>query len=69
MFMRARVLEIDDRQVYLEIDSQLRFRSRYVRFPSAPIPAAEDIVEFHFTEAGTRLIVIEQVEREPLPAT
>ena len=56
--MLARVLEISDQNIYLEIDSQLRFRSKYI-LPEMDTPPKElSQVDFDFTHQGNTFYVI-----------
>lgn len=66
--MYARVLEVSNNQIYLEIDNQLRFRCSWIIRPLTPNPSVTDRVEFHFGQrSGKPTVVIEQVKSNDIP--
>ena len=59
--MKARVIEISERSIYLEVDHQIRFRSGYCPLPTIH-PSAHDQIEFHFDrQCGQTLVAIDAV--------
>lgn len=57
--MFARVLDVNDQLIYLEIDHQLRFRSRYVLDRGGCTVSRQSKVEFDFLHNnGNPLVVI-----------
>ena len=62
--MFARILEIDDQQVYLEIEKQLRFKSRYVFGGTSPVVARYSRVDIDFARRdGACCVVIRTIPR------
>ena len=61
--MRARVIDIKDNQIYLEVDRQIRFRSRYlVSHEDERVHKADD-VDFSFVGIeGRHWVLIEHIE-------
>lgn len=57
--MFAKVLDVNDQLIYLEIDHQLRFKSRYVLDRRGCAVCRQSKVEFDFSHNnGTPLVVI-----------
>ena len=57
--MYAKVLDVNDQLIYLEIDHQLRFKSRYVLDRGGCTVSRQSNVEFDFTlNNGNPLVVI-----------
>jgi hypothetical protein len=57
--MYAKVLDVNDHLIYLEIDRQLRFKSRYVLDTSDNVIKREARVEFDFSmDNGYPFVVI-----------
>ena len=46
--MIARVVEVADGNIYLEVDSQIRFRAPFNVNPSIEPLQQNDLIEFHF---------------------
>jgi hypothetical protein len=66
--MLARVIDVTDDTVYLEIDNQLRFKSPYVMQNNREPMAKSDKVNFSFTSiGGGSLVVIKKVISELNP--
>lgn len=66
--MKARVIEISERSIYLEIDAQIRFRSGYRPLPAARL-TPQDQIEFHFDRrSGTTLVAIDAIAPASSPA-
>ncbi|RME31613.1 MAG: hypothetical protein D6800_00610 [Candidatus Zixiibacteriota bacterium] len=62
--MLARVLEIDERQIYLEVEDQLRFKVPYRHVTEAALPSVSDKVEFHLRNLSDQTVaVIERVSK------
>jgi hypothetical protein len=60
--MRARVIEISDQQIYLEVDKQLRFRSEYKVGARDRSISRDDSVDFVIEcSSGHPRVVIESV--------
>ncbi|MFZ5979259.1 MAG: hypothetical protein ACOYVF_01375 [Candidatus Zixiibacteriota bacterium] len=56
--MLARVLEVNDQTVYLEIDNQLRFKSKYItQTPEVQIMKSDNI-NFSFMKVGEDACVV-----------
>jgi hypothetical protein len=68
--MRARVIDITERQIYLEVDKQLRFRSEYKAGAANRLIARDDSVDFVIAcSSGHPCVIIERVvfpHRQPL---
>jgi len=56
--MRARVIEVSENQIYLEVDQQVRFRTPYITSRTGLIPENTHDVEFHFGRGLIRPTVI-----------
>ena len=57
--MYAKVLDVNDQLIYLEIDHQLRFKSRYVLDRGGCTVSRQSKVEFEFSHNnGNPLVVI-----------
>jgi len=64
--MRARVLEVSEEQIYLEVDEQLRFKIPYVLNRQERKPTSDDDVEFRFSRILDRkTVIIESVIEHP----
>ena len=62
--MRARVIEIGNDIIYLEVDDQIRFTSRYCLSCQSERIDRNDTVDFAFTEGqGNRSVIIRQIFR------
>jgi len=46
--MKARVVDISNESIYLEIEEQIRFRSPYIKTPVTSDVHSEDVIEFYF---------------------
>lgn len=51
--MLARVIDVTDHEIYLEIEKQLRFKSHYVVKCQTSDITRDDRVNFFFTDAPT----------------
>jgi len=68
--MFARVLRVNDERVYLEIDRQLRFSSRYILGSAQPRITESCSVDFDFTvRGGAPWIVIRKIDLSPADAS
>ena len=64
--MRARVIEVDKNQIYLEVDRQVRFKTPYVMSRTDLVPSNAQDVEFRFGRGFIRpTIIIEDVIETP----
>lgn len=59
--MKAKVIEITDSQIYLQIGDQLRFKARYEKHGEPESPHKTDTVDFDFHQASFPAIVINSV--------
>ena len=60
--MRATVIDISDKQIYLEIGQQLRFKSDYLSVPGAnPIVKSTDVDFIFASNDGHPCVIIEDV--------
>lgn len=60
--MRARVIEVDEKQIYLEVDRQVRFKTPYITSRIGLDPTDSDDVEFRFGKGFvTPTIIIDDV--------
>ncbi len=60
--MRATVIDISDKQIYLEIGQQLRFKSNYVSVPGANQIMKSTDIDFVFGSSdGHPCVIIEDV--------
>ena len=63
--MLAKVIDVTEDTVYLEIDKQLRFKSQYVMQSNRDQMAISDNVNFSFSHSGGgALVIINDVIRE-----
>ena len=61
--MFAKVIDVDDKQIYLEIDRQLRFRARYILRSSNIGIQKMSRVDFDFLPgSGNSCIVIRSIK-------
>jgi len=66
--MKAKIIEIKDDEVYLEVDEQLRFHSRFVVPPRLQPLHVLDHVNFSFVPSGTvPCIKIQSVQPQDRP--
>lgn len=56
--MRARVIDINERLVYLQVDQQLRFKTPYLAIEPGGQLQRKDDVDFDFTEHDGRACVV-----------
>jgi hypothetical protein len=56
--MIARVVDVADGNIYLEVESQIRFHAAYRTRSSAPIVRQNDWIEFHFARFDGRPCVL-----------
>ena len=62
--MLAKVIDVDDQQIYLEIDRQLRFKSKYVLSSSSSDITRMSRVDFEFVpNSGHSCIVIRSINK------
>ena len=59
--MKATVIEVTEKQIYLQIDDQLRFKARYETSGNPVSPHRTDTVDFDFHHANVPAIVIHSV--------
>lgn len=55
--MIARVVDVADGNIYLEVESQIRFHAAYRRNSSTRMIHQNDVIEFHFARHGGRPFV------------
>lgn len=67
--MQARIIEISDSHLYLEIDEQLRFRSQYVAGSDVARLSKYDWIDFRFSNDrnGPQVIVQNVIRRGDQP--
>ena len=56
--MLAKVIDVSEDTVYLEIDNQLRFKSQYVMNGNREQMAISDKVNFSFSSSGGGFLVV-----------
>lgn len=67
--MRARVIDVSDRVVYLEVDRQLRFKTPYLAGRAATRLERKDDVDFDFAvHDGRACVIIKNVVHRQLKA-
>lgn len=68
--MLARVIDVNDQTVYLEIDNQLRFKSKYIMQTPEGRIMKSDNVNFSFSRIGDNAcIVINDIILDPCRAS
>ncbi|MEW6050965.1 MAG: hypothetical protein AB1644_07895 [Candidatus Zixiibacteriota bacterium] len=63
--MRARIIEVNDKQIYLQVDEQLRFKTPYVSADGDKRLSRKDDIDFDFTQKdGRAFVVVRQVLKD-----
>jgi len=63
--MRARIIDVNEKLIYLQVDQQLRFKTPYVAVNGDRLPSRKDDVDFDFTEKdGRACVVIKKVLKD-----